>query len=174
MTVTARQRACLDAMGIDVWHRRQGGADVAQPGVAAAASRHSLRCVLASSPAFSGLVLISDCPASGADPAGFDGEAGALLDAMLNAIGLSRAEIEIFVPAQVGEEGVSLDQLANSQRRCALVMRVPGTPDNVGDVASSARLPLINSLHPVHLLSHPDDKRRAWEDLKRARERLST
>lgn len=113
----------------------------------------------------------------------FAGEAGDLLDAMLKAINLTREQVALIGltnPASSGladTHGQSIaDVLSTQSFQLALFMCA--LPDNlkpadftarVAPCATCAGIPLILSLHPAYLLSHPAAKRDVWEDLKRVR-----
>ncbi len=142
-------------------------------------------------------LLIGDLPDLVEDRQGepFVGDAGILLNAMLGAIGLSRNQVYMThvqkcratlttptIPALV-ECFPFLDRQV--QLLAPKIMLVMGEPAAQGllhsektldelrqqvHVFGKMRIPLIATYHPAHLLRIPADKRKAWEDLKFARE----
>ncbi len=127
------------------------------------------------------------------------GAAGRLLNAMLNAIGLSREDVYIANmlkcrppgnrdprPEEVAACGGYLErqvQLVNPKLVVALgrvaaqhllksdapLGRLRGQLHEFGP----QRIPFMATYHPAYLLRKPADKRKSWEDLKRIREVLS-
>ena len=169
--LNARQLHCLDAMGIDLW-RLRGAAEPAREGAPGTADVNGRRVARHHAPASgSGLTIVSTrVQDAGAGEGLFSGPPADLLDAMLGAIGQSRDSVEILALADLDDAGLPTVRsvLEQTWRRVIVVMQEPG--DRMLAVPSRlAETPLIDSLHPVHLLNHADDKRRAWEDLKRAR-----
>jgi uracil-DNA glycosylase family 4 len=144
-------------------------------------------------------LVIGEAPGAEEDRQGepFVGAAGKLLDAMLQAIGLSRAE-NVFIANMLKcrppgnrdplpEELSScmpylLRQIAAIRPKLILAVgRIAAQRLLATDVAL-ARLrgrvhafgpfgtPLIATYHPAYLLRSPGEKRKAWEDLKFARD----
>jgi len=124
------------------------------------------------------------------------GEAGQLLERMVKAMGLSRADVYIadlvkcrppklrtpepsevaacveFVRRQVGIVGpevvVTLGELA-AQTLLGTEVPLAGLRGEWRDLGGVALLP---TFHPTHLLDNPADKRPAWEDLQKVMQRL--
>ncbi|HWF98438.1 MAG TPA: uracil-DNA glycosylase [Steroidobacteraceae bacterium] len=143
-------------------------------------------------------MVIGEAPGVEEDRRGepFVGPAGQLLDAMLRAIGLSRAE-NVYIAnilksrppnnrdPRPEEIGACLPYLRRQielvrPRLLLAVGRVAaqnllGTEDSLsrlrGRVHRFGELntPLVVTYHPAYLLRNPADKRKAWEDLKFAR-----
>lgn len=140
------------------------------------------------------LMLIGEAPGAEEDRKGepFVGRAGQLLNAMLQAIGLSREQVYIanilksrppnnrdprpeeiqacapFLRRQIALIGprlilalgrVAAQNLLQTEQRLGVlrgkVHRLPGTD-----------LPVVVTYHPAYLLRTPQDKRKAWEDLR--------
>lgn len=129
----------------------------------------------------------------------FVGRAGRLLNAMLRAIGLSREAVYIANIVKCRppknrdpkpEEMVACSQYLRRQitlvnpRVILAVGRVAaqhlvGSAIPVGrmrgqsylyeNVDNGARIPIVVTYHPAYLLRSPLEKRKSWEDLKRAR-----
>ncbi len=145
-------------------------------------------------------MVIGEAPGAEEDRQGepFVGRAGRLLNAMLQAIGLSRAEvyianivkcrppknrdprpeeaaccarylrrqIELVAPEVIVAAGrVAAQNLLGSTLP---VGRLRGTRHGYGDRA----VPVIVTYHPAYLLRSPQEKAKAWEDLKRVRAAL--
>jgi uracil-DNA glycosylase len=144
-------------------------------------------------------LVIGEAPGADEDRQGepFVGAAGKLLDAMLQAIGLSRAE-NVFVANMLkcrppGNRDPKPEELAACMpyllrqiaaikpklilavgRIAAQSLLATGVPlgrlrGRVHEFAPSAT-PLIVTYHPAYLLRSPGEKRKAWEDLKFARD----
>jgi DNA polymerase len=210
----------LDALGIDTWEPRQPQAFPAElpsaPGAATGADWQLLqdevagcvKCALAATrtrtvfgvgnPRADWLV-IGEAPGAEEDRQGepFVGAAGKLLDAMLQAIGLSRAE-NVFIANMLKcrppgnrdpkpEEVASclpylMRQIAAIQPKLILAVgriaaqnllatdvalsRLRGRVHRFGPLSTA----LIVTYHPAYLLRSPAEKRKAWEDLKFARD----
>jgi DNA polymerase len=143
-------------------------------------------------------LVVGEAPGAEEDRRGepFVGRAGQLLDSMLRAIGLARGKVYIAnvlkcrppnnrdpAPAE------SAECLPYLERQIALLK--PKIMLAVGRIAAqnllktdsplsklrqqehrfgAARVPLVVTYHPAYLLRTPTDKRKAWEDLKFARE----
>ena len=143
-------------------------------------------------------LVVGEAPGAEEDRRGepFVGRAGQLLDSMLRAIGLARGQVYIAnvlkcrppgnrdpAPAECAE------CLPYLERQIALLK--PKIMLAVGRIAAqnllktdsplsklrqqeyrfgAARVPLVVTYHPAYLLRTPTDKRKAWEDLKFARE----
>ena len=143
-------------------------------------------------------LVVGEAPGAEEDRQGepFVGRAGKLLDAMLLAAGVSRAQVFIAnilkcrppdnrnpLPAEVAQ------CLPFLERQIALLR--PSLIIAVGSVAAqnllatdvpvgrlrgkvhafgAARTPLVVTYHPAYLLRSPAEKRKAWEDLKFARQ----
>jgi DNA polymerase len=143
-------------------------------------------------------LVVGEAPGAEEDRAGepFVGRAGQLLNAMLRAIGLAREQVYIAnvlkcrPPHNRDPQAVETAEcLPYLERQIALLK--PKIMLGVGRIAaqnllqtdvSLARLrqkvhrfgasgvPLVVTYHPAYLLRTPADKRKAWEDLKFARE----
>ena len=142
--------------------------------------------------------VVGEAPGADEDRAGepFVGRAGQLLNSMLRAIGLKREQVFIANvlkcrpphnrDPQASETGECLPYL---ERQIALVR--PKLLLVVGRIAAhnllhtttplgrlrqqvhhfgASRVPLVVTYHPAYLLRSPADKRKAWEDLKFARD----
>ncbi|HTX06735.1 MAG TPA: uracil-DNA glycosylase [Steroidobacteraceae bacterium] len=143
-------------------------------------------------------MVIGEAPGAEEDRRGepFVGRAGQLLDAMLRAIGLSRAEnvyianilksrppnnrdprpeevaaclpylrrqIEIVRPRLLLAVGrIAAQNLLGTEESLS---RLRGRVHRFGELNT----PLVVTYHPAYLLRSPADKRKAWEDLKFAR-----
>lgn len=243
----ARRRACLQAMGIDLWRLRtedeaaprKASPDVAAPHAEtdspnavpptpdaeravpttpaaldpgpAALSWDSLRSVVQTCTACglhqartqtvfgvgdqnARLMIIGEAPGADEDRAGepFVGRAGQLLNAMLAAIGLARAQVYIANIVKCrppGNRDPHADEAAACQpylhRQIALlapdvilaVGRVAahnllGTEEAVGRLRGRTHrfdpgdIPLIVTYHPAYLLRRLQDKAKAWQDLQ--------
>jgi uracil-DNA glycosylase len=143
-------------------------------------------------------MVIGEAPGAEEDRRGepFVGRAGQLLDAMLRAIGLSRAENVYIANILKSRPPGNRDPLPEEIAACLpylrrqIAMVRPRLLLAVGRVAaqnllateeSLSRLrgrvhrfgelntPLVVTYHPAYLLRSPADKRKAWEDLKFAR-----
>ena len=143
-------------------------------------------------------LVIGEAPGAEEDRAGepFVGRAGQLLNSMLRAIGLAREQVYIAnilkcLPPNNRDPkaGESVECLPFLERQIALlkpkIMLVVGriaaqnilhTEESLGRLRNRVhaygadRLPLVVTYHPAYLLRTPADKRKAWEDLKLARE----
>jgi uracil-DNA glycosylase family 4 len=141
---------------------------------------------------------VGEAPGAEEDRQGepFVGRAGQLLNAMLRAIGLARGEVYIAnvvkcrppgnrdpSRAEAGECLPYLErQIALLRPRILLAVGRIAAQNLLSTDAPLARLrrqvhtfghsrvPLIVTYHPAYLLRTPGDKRKAWEDLKFARE----
>lgn len=143
-------------------------------------------------------LVVGEAPGAEEDRQGepFVGRAGQLLNSMLRAIGLAREQVYIANvlkcrpplnrDPQVSE---AVECLPYLERQIALlkpkIMLVVGriaaqnllrTDLPLGrlrqqvHVFGALRVPLVVTYHPAYLLRTPSDKRKAWEDLKFARE----
>ncbi|HVS76598.1 MAG TPA: uracil-DNA glycosylase [Steroidobacteraceae bacterium] len=143
-------------------------------------------------------MVIGEAPGAEEDRRGepFVGRAGQLLDAMLRAIGLSRAE-NVFIAnvlksrppnnrdPRPEEVAACLPYLRRQielvRPRLLLAVGRIAAQNLLGTDESLSRLrgrvhrfgelntPLVVTYHPAYLLRSPADKRKAWEDLKFAR-----
>ncbi|MGA7539317.1 MAG: uracil-DNA glycosylase [Steroidobacteraceae bacterium] len=143
-------------------------------------------------------MVIGEAPGAEEDRRGepFVGRAGQLLDAMLRAIGLSRAE-NVYIanilksrppnnrdprPEEVAACLPYLRrQIEMVRPRLLLAVGRIAAQNLLGTEESLSRLrgrvhrfgelntPLVVTYHPAYLLRSPADKRKAWEDLKFAR-----
>ena len=143
-------------------------------------------------------MVIGEAPGAEEDRRGepFVGRAGQLLDAMLRAIGLSRAQNVYIANMLKSRPPNNRDPQPDEVAACLPYLRRqielvrPRVLVAVGRIAaqnllgteeSLSRLrgrvhrfgelntPLVVTYHPAYLLRNPVDKRKAWEDLKFAR-----
>ena len=144
-------------------------------------------------------LVVGEAPGAEEDRRGepFVGPAGQLLDAMLKAIGLSR-ETNVFIanvlksrppgnrdpkPEEVAAcLPYLVRQIALMRPRLILAVGRIAAQNLLATDMSLGRLrgkvhhfgelntPLIVTYHPAYLLRTPGDKRKAWEDLKFARD----
>jgi len=143
-------------------------------------------------------LIVGEAPGAEEDRQGepFVGRAGQLLNAMLRAIGLERSQVYIAnvlkcrPPGNRDPSAFEAGQcLPYLERQIALIR--PRIMLAVGRIAAQnllatdlplarlrrqvhafghSRVPLIVTYHPAYLLRTPGEKRKAWEDLKFARE----
>ena len=143
-------------------------------------------------------LIVGEAPGAEEDRQGepFVGRAGQLLNSMLRAIGLRREQVYIAnvlkcrPPANRDPLGSEVAEcLPHLQGQIALLQ--PKIMLEVGRIAAQnllrtdeslarlrhrvhafgeSRVPLVVTYHPAYLLRTPADKRKAWEDLKFARE----
>ncbi len=143
-------------------------------------------------------MVIGEAPGAEEDRRGepFVGRAGQLLDAMLRAIGLGRAENVYIANVLKSRPPNNRDPRPEEVAACLPYLRrqielvrprlllavgriaaqnLLGTEDSLsrlrGRVHRFGELntPLVVTYHPAYLLRNPADKRKAWEDLKFAR-----
>jgi uracil-DNA glycosylase family 4 len=143
-------------------------------------------------------LVVGEAPGAEEDRQGepFVGRAGQLLDAMLRAIGLARGQ-NVYIanilksrppgnrdpePAEVAaclpylERQIELirPRLILAVGRIAM-QNLLGTQGSLAGMRGQVhefgglKTPLIVTYHPAYLLRKPEDKRKAWEDLKFAR-----
>jgi uracil-DNA glycosylase family 4 len=143
-------------------------------------------------------LVVGEAPGAEEDRQGepFVGRAGQLLDAMLRAIGLARGQ-NVYIanilksrppgnrdpaPAEVAaclpylERQIELirPRLILAVGRIAM-QNLLGLPVSLASMRGRVhefgglKTPLIVTYHPAYLLRKPEDKRKAWEDLKFAR-----
>jgi DNA polymerase len=143
-------------------------------------------------------LIVGEAPGAEEDRQGepFVGRAGQLLDAMLRAIGLARGQ-NVYIanilksrppgnrdpaPAEVAaclpylERQIELirPRLILAVGRIAM-QNLLATDTSLGRMRGQVhqfgglKTPLIVTYHPAYLLRKPEDKRKAWEDLKFAR-----
>jgi uracil-DNA glycosylase len=146
-------------------------------------------------------LIVGEAPGADEDRTGepFVGRAGQLLNAMLRATGLPREQVYIAntlkcrpphnrdpQPNETGECFPFLErQIELLKPKIMLVVgRIAAHNLLRTDVSLSrlrqqvhhfgaSRVPLVVTYHPAYLLRTPSDKRKAWEDLKFAREVLA-
>ncbi|HEY4970059.1 MAG TPA: uracil-DNA glycosylase, partial [Steroidobacteraceae bacterium] len=143
-------------------------------------------------------LVVGEAPGAEEDRQGepFVGRAGQLLNSMLRAIGLAREQVYIANVLKCRPPG-NRDPSANEAAECLpyleqqIALIKPKLMLAVGRIAAQnllhtevtlgrlrqqvhhfglARVPLVVTYHPAYLLRTPTDKRKAWEDLKFARE----
>jgi DNA polymerase len=143
-------------------------------------------------------LIVGEAPGADEDRKGepFVGRAGQLLNSMLLAIGLPREQVYIANVLKCrppGNRDPSLTEAAEClpflERQIALlkpkILLVVGriaaqnllrTDKTLGSLRQQvhkfglSQVPLVVTYHPAYLLRTPADKRKAWEDLKFARE----
>jgi DNA polymerase len=143
-------------------------------------------------------LIVGEAPGAEEDRRGepFVGRAGQLLNSMLRAIGLAREQVFIANVLKCRppgnrdpSPGESAECLPYLERQIALLK--PKIMLAVGRISAQsllktdtplgrmrlkvhsfglAQVPLVVTYHPAYLLRTPADKRKAWEDLKFARE----
>ena len=143
-------------------------------------------------------LVVGEAPGAEEDRQGepFVGRAGQLLDAMLRAIGLARGAnvyiANILKSRPPGNRDPSAEEVAACmpylERQIALIrprlilavgriamQNLLATQSPLGRMRGQVhefgglKTPLIVTYHPAYLLRKPEDKRKAWEDLKFAR-----
>jgi uracil-DNA glycosylase family 4 len=149
-------------------------------------------------------MIIGEAPGEQEDRQGepFVGRAGQLLDRMLEAVGLTRAESgaeqQVFIanvlkcrppdnrnplPAEVAQcEPYLLRQIALVQPRIIIAMgrfaaqSLLKSSEPIGRLRTRAHevqgTPVVVTYHPAYLLRNPVDKALVWDDLCRVRELL--
>jgi uracil-DNA glycosylase len=143
-------------------------------------------------------LVVGEAPGAEEDARGepFVGRAGQLLNSMLRAVGLQREEVYIAnvlkcrpphnrdpAAAEAGECLPYLEQqiallkpkimLAVGRIAAQNLLRTESTLGRLRQQVhrfGHSQVPLIATYHPAYLLRTPADKRKAWEDLKFARE----
>jgi uracil-DNA glycosylase len=143
-------------------------------------------------------LVVGEAPGAEEDRQGepFVGRAGQLLDAMLRAIGLARgqnvyianilksrppgnrdpeaAEVAACLPYLERQIELIRPRLILAVGRIAM-QNLLGTQGSLAGMRGQVhefgglKTPLIVTYHPAYLLRKPEDKRKAWEDLKFAR-----
>ena len=143
-------------------------------------------------------MIVGEAPGAEEDRAGepFVGRAGQLLNSMLRAIGLAREQVYIANVLKCRPPN-NRDPQSNETSECSpylerqIALLKPKIMLVVGRIAAqnllrtqsplgrlrqqvhvfgASRVPLVVTYHPAYLLRTPADKRKAWEDLKFARE----
>lgn len=143
-------------------------------------------------------LIVGEAPGAEEDRQGepFVGRAGQLLNSMLRAIGLAREQVYIANVLKCRPPG-NRDPSASEAAECLpyleqqIALIKPKLMLAVGRIAAQnllhtevtlgrlrqqvhhfglSRVPLVVTYHPAYLLRTPTDKRKAWEDLKFARE----
>jgi uracil-DNA glycosylase family 4 len=143
-------------------------------------------------------LVVGEAPGADEDRQGepFVGRAGQLLNSMLRAIGLAREQVYIANVLKCRPPG-NRDPTAIEAAECLpyleqqIALLKPKLMLAVGRIAAQnllrtdvtlgrlrqqvhrfgvSQVPLVVTYHPAYLLRTPTDKRKAWEDLKFARE----
>jgi len=143
-------------------------------------------------------LIVGEAPGAEEDRQGepFVGRAGQLLNSMLRAIGLAREQVYIANILKCRPPG-NRDPTAGEAAECLpyleqqIALLRPKVMLAVGRIAAQnllrtevtlgrlrqqvhrfghSQVPLVVTYHPAYLLRTPTDKRKAWEDLKFARE----
>lgn len=143
-------------------------------------------------------MFIGEAPGADEDAQGepFVGRAGQLLNAMIAALGLKREDVYIAnvlkcrppnnrdpQPVEVEQcEPYLVRQIALIQPKLIVALGRHAAHSLLktdlalarlrGQVLSYQEIPLVVTYHPAYLLRTPSDKRKAWEDLCRARNLL--
>lgn len=140
-------------------------------------------------------MFVGEAPGADEDRQGepFVGAAGKLLNAMLTALGLKREEVFIANVLKCRPPN-NRDPQANEVEQCEpyLIRQIELIQPKLivalgrhaahsllktdlalarlrGQPLSYQNIPLVVTYHPAYLLRTPSDKRKAWEDLRRAR-----
>jgi DNA polymerase len=143
-------------------------------------------------------LIVGEAPGAEEDARGepFVGRAGQLLNSMLRAVGLAREQVYIANVLKCRPPG-NRDPAGSEAAECLpyleqqIALLKPKIMLAVGRIAAQnllrsdaplgrlrgqvhrfgiSQLPLVATYHPAYLLRTPADKRKAWEDLKFARE----
>ena len=143
-------------------------------------------------------LIVGEAPGAEEDARGepFVGRAGQLLNSMLRAVGLAREQVYIANVLKCRPPG-NRDPAASEAAECLpyleqqIALLKPKIMLAVGRIAAQnllrtditlgrlrrqvhrfglSQVPLVVTYHPAYLLRTPTDKRKAWEDLKFARE----
>jgi uracil-DNA glycosylase family 4 len=143
-------------------------------------------------------LIIGEAPGADEDRKGepFVGRAGQLLNSMLHAVGLAREQVYIANVLKCHPPG-NRDPTAGEAAECLpyleqqIALLKPKIMLAVGRIAAqnllrtdktlgrlrqqvhrfgASSVPLVVTYHPAYLLRSPGEKRKAWEDLKFARE----
>jgi DNA polymerase len=143
-------------------------------------------------------LIVGEAPGAEEDARGepFVGRAGQLLNSMLRAVGLAREQVYIANVLKCRPPG-NRDPSGTEAAECLpyleqqIALLKPKIMLAVGRIAAQnllrsdvplgrlrlqvhrfgiSQLPLVATYHPAYLLRTPGDKRKAWEDLKFARE----
>jgi uracil-DNA glycosylase len=146
-------------------------------------------------------LIVGEAPGAEEDRRGepFVGRAGQLLNSMLHAIGLAREQVYIANVLKCRPPGnrdpsptEAAECLPYLERQIALLkpkimlavgriaaQNLLGTEKTLGALRQQvhrfglSQLPLVVTYHPAYLLRTPTEKRKAWEDLKFARDVIS-
>ena len=146
-------------------------------------------------------LIVGEAPGGDEDRVGepFVGRAGQLLNAMLCAIGLAREEVYVAntlkcrppnnrdpKPSETAECFPFLERQIELLKPkimlvvgCIAAHTLLRTDEPLSRLRQrvhlfgASRVPLIVTYHPAYLLRTPSDKRKAWDDLKFAREALA-
>lgn len=146
------------------------------------------------------LLIVGEAPGANEDKQGepFVGRGGKLLNSMLHAIGLSREEVyiaNVLKSRPPNNRDPNPEEVAACtpylQRQIALIQpklmlavgRIAahyllGTNEVMGNLRGREfhygplKIPLLITYHPAYLLRAPREKRKAWDDLVRVKEKL--
>ena len=146
-------------------------------------------------------LIVGEAPGAEEDRRGepFVGRAGQLLNSMLHAIGLTREQVYIANVLKCRPPGnrdpgatEAAECLPYLERQIALLkpkimlavgriaaQNLLGTEKTLGALRQQvhrfglSQVPLVVTYHPAYLLRTPTEKRKAWEDLKFARDVIS-
>ena len=126
----------------------------------------------------------------------FQGEDGALLDAMLQAIGYNRSntyftnmhcynsEVSIDLSLQILYKQIKIvnpkviimfgaEVIKNLMKTDKGIFNTRGKWFNLQQPPSKSSIPCISMFHPRHVLVNPQNKKESWIDLKSVRDKLS-
>lgn len=143
--LTQEQRHYLAAMEIDCWELRSAKKDTVV--------KHYIFELLDSKQYCKGILLLDAW-----SPSAKDEEIWKLLDAMLQAIKLHR--------------GSNLESYSADPTKFVLMMGTESTKKtihqsiDIEEIRQKNHSKQVATYHPVHLLLHPSDKRKAWQDLQ--------
>ena len=190
-----RHARYLDAMGIDIWcERGSQTVNLDQPPSSPTSSWQLVggelsgwllnqsvsRYESTESPA-SRLAVVCEAVAGESQISRFSPEAAALLEAMLNAIQLSKKDIAFAELSAIRDPNEASVARVLSALPVKAILFMGALPHDVAVAEFAARnipnqtcngVPLIVSVHPEYLLANPAAKRAAWEDLKQVRSLL--
>jgi DNA polymerase len=190
MADAERRAAYLGVLGIDHWVSRRAPAPAPPMPLSGTGDRDADWMIVGDAPDEAG----------DRQGLPFAGPAGQLLDAMLGAIGLSREAVFIAGALRCrppGDRAVRAEEIAECRahllQQVAMVrpriilafgplaaqgllgpqVALDGSLDGLRGAVhrfGGANTPVVVTYHPAALLQSPGDKRKAWEDLKFARQ----
>ncbi|MEM7209465.1 MAG: hypothetical protein AAF434_16705 [Pseudomonadota bacterium] len=178
MDLSRRQINTLTAMGIDLWQQRvraQLPTEQSKPATTLAdqLAQHGVSIHAPATEDYAQLTVVGEWHQEDEQAQTvFAGACGELFEAMLKAIRLTRAQIELIGLSRpdAGDGQMIGEVMQSGTRKVVLWMR----SDKI-ETASFDRLDgatLIATVHPRMMLENAELKRCAWEDLKRVRSML--